>query len=62
MKLLLENRERLQDIGMSKELGSVALKYRKQKQNEDTTKFLQREETTRFPTIIIAQVSKQFNS
>lgn len=47
MKLLLENREMLQDIGMSKELGSVALKYRKQKTNEDTTKFLQREETTR---------------
>lgn len=30
MKLLLENREMLQNIGMSKELGSVALKCRKQ--------------------------------
>lgn len=46
MKLLLENREMLQNIGMSKELGSVTLKCRKQKQNEDTAKFLQREKTT----------------
>lgn len=30
MKLLLENREMLQNIGMSKELGSVALRCRKQ--------------------------------
>lgn len=41
MKVLLENKEVLQDIGTSEGFGSVTLRHKEKQQSEETTKLQQ---------------------